>query len=147
MARPTKVELLSRFFPEIKEKSSKGDKQAAIAYNTLACEVVLADQLRLYDIGLRKQGAGVLCVRLQRGDRESSYLTAQDLQADRDQAASQGHTALESFLSDVLSQIASIDPEQAGLVLLLDNSSAQLFPIPRDFPARGVQALLEEFAA
>lgn len=147
MARPTKAELLSRFFPEIQEKSSKGDKQAAIAYNTLACEVVLADQLRLFDAGLAKHGPGVLCVRLQRGDRESSYLPVADIQMDRDLAAGQGHTALETFLSDVLSQLGSIDPETAGLVLLLDNSSAQLFPIPRDYPARGIQALLEEFAA
>jgi hypothetical protein len=147
MARPTKAELLGRFFPEIREKSSKGDKQAAIAYNTLACEVVLADQLRLFDAGRAKHGPGVLCVRLQRGDRESSYLAASDLQMDLDMAASQGHTALETFLSDVLSQLSTIDPEKAGLVLLLDNSSAQLFPIPRDYPARGIQSLLEEFAA
>lgn len=147
MSRPGKLELLSRFFPEIKQKVSKSDKEQSIAYNTLACEVVLADLLRLYDNGLAKHGPGALCVRLHQGAGESSYLATADLKADQQRAKTDGASDLESFFSGVISNIDSINPKKAGLVMLVDNSSVQLFPIDREYPARSVQALLEEFAA
>lgn len=147
MPRPSKIELLSRFFPEIKEKVGKADKEQAIAYNTLACEVVLADLLRLYDKGLAQHGPGALCVRLQHGANESAYLAISDLRADQEQARAAGDTGIESSMKAIIDEIERINPEKAGLVLMVDNSSIQLFPIDRDYPARSVQALLEEFAA
>jgi hypothetical protein len=147
MPRPNKIELLSRFFPEIREKATKADKEQAIAYNTLACEVVLADLLRLFDNGFRKYGNGALCVRLHKGASESSYLALSDLKEDQQRAQDDGDTGLESFFTSVIDQIDRINPEKAGLVMLVDNSSVQLFPIDREYPARSVQALLEEYAA
>lgn len=147
MPRPTKIELLSRFFPEIRNKSTKADKEAAIAYNTLAAEVILADQLRLYDNGRAKHGPGVLCVRLHNEAAESAYLPLRDIQIDLDTAKSQGHTAMETFFKDLVAEIARINPDKAGLVLLVDKSSAQLFPIDREYPARTIEALLQEFSA
>lgn len=147
MSRPSKIELLSRFFPEIKEKVSKADKEQSIAYNTLACEVVLADLLRLYDKGLSQHGVGALCVRLHKGANESAYLAISDLRADQEQARLAGDTGIETSMKAMVDEIERINPEKAGLVLMVDNSSIQLFPIDREFPARSVQALLEEFAA
>jgi len=147
MSRPSKIELLSRFFPEIRDKFTKADKEQAIAYNTLACEIVLADLLRLYDKGLSRYGPGALCIRLYQGAPESVYLTLDDLRADQEEARLSGDTAIESAMKSMVEQVGSISPEKAGLVLLADNSSIQLFPIDRDYPARSVQALLEEFAA
>lgn len=147
MPRPAKIELLSRFFPEIKEKTNKSDKEQSIAYNTLACEVVLADLLRLYDKGLAKHGPGALCVRLHKGSGESSYLPVSDLRADQEQAHQAGDSGIESSMKAMIDEIERINPEKAGLVLMVDNSSIQLFPIDREYPARSVQALLEEFAA
>lgn len=146
MSRPSKIELLSRFFPEIKERSTKADKQQSIAYNTLACEVVLADLLRLYDKGLAAQGRGALCVRLHQGASDSTYLSIADLRADQQQARAAGDTSIETTMSDMVEQIERIDPDKAGLVMLVDNSSVQLFPIEREYPARSIEALLEEFS-
>lgn len=147
MPRPSRIELLSRFFPEIKEKSGKADKEQSIAYNTLACEVVLADLLRLYDKGLAAQGPGALCVRLHKGAGESAYLPVADLRADQEQARLAGDAGIESSMKSMLDEIERINPAKAGLVLMVDNSSIQLFPIDREYPARSVEALLEEFAA
>lgn len=147
MPRPSKIELLSRFFPEIREKASKGEKEQSIAYNTLACEVVLADLLRLYDKGLSVHGPGALCVRLHKGAGESAYLAVSDLRADQEQARKVGDTDIESSMKAMLEKIEQVNPEKAGLVLMVDNSSIQLFPIDREYPARSVAALLEEFAA
>jgi hypothetical protein len=139
MPRPSKIELLSRFFPEIREKSSKADKEQSIAYNTLACEVVLADLLRLFDKGFSTYGPGALCVRLHQG--------AGDLRADQEEARLSGDVDIESSMKAMVDEIERINPEKAGLVLMVDNSSIQLFPIDREYPARSVEALLEEFAA
>lgn len=147
MPRPSKIELLSRFFPEIKEKSNKSDKEQSIAYNTLACEVVLADLLRLYDKGLAVHGPGALCVRLHQGAGESAYLSVEDLRADQQQARAAGDTGIEASMRSMIEEIQRINPKKAGLVLMVDNSSIQLFPIDREYPARSVEALLEEFAA
>jgi hypothetical protein len=62
-------------------------------------------------------------------------------------ARSNGHTAMETFFKDLVAEIDRINPEKAGLVLLVDKSSAQLFPIDREYPARSIEALLEEFSA
>jgi len=103
--------------------------------------------LRLFDNGFRKYGNGALCVRLHKGASESSYLALSDLKEDQQRAQDDGDTGLESFFTSVIEQIDRINPEKAGLVMLVDNSSVQLFPIDREYPARSVQALLEEYAA
>lgn len=148
MARPTKIELLQRFFPELLEKrGTKGDREAALRVNTAACTAILADLLNLYDKGLASLGLGVLCMRLQAGGHESSYLTLEDFRADREQAAREQRTELGDFLASVIDEIERTSPEKAALILLLDNTSAQLFPIGRDDPGRSIQALMEEFSA
>lgn len=148
MARPTKLELLQRFFPEVLDSTgSKGDKEAALKVNTLACEAVLADLLNLYDKGLARLGPGALCLRLQRDAQESSYISREDFEADRAMAHDAGLAELETFLADVITQVDQTNPEKAALILLLDNSNAQLFPLDRSYPARSIQAMMEEYAA
>ena len=115
--------------------------------NTLACEAVLADLLRLYDNGIAMCGLGVLCLRLHRDAQESSFISLEDLRADRDTANQSGSTDLESFLLGVIDQIEGSSPDRVALILLLDNSSAQLFPVSKEYPARSIQALMEEYAA
>lgn len=147
MTRPTKLELLQRFFPEVMEqRGTKGDKEAAMRVNTAACEAVLADLLNLYDKGLAACGLGALCLRLQGGGHESSYVTLEDFRSDRDMASRDHAVDLETFLADVIDQIERTSPDKAALVLMIDNTSAQLFPISREFPARSIQALMEEYA-
>lgn len=145
MARPTKLELLRRFFPEVIDSvGTKGDKEASLRINTAACEAILADLITLYDKGLADRGPGALCVRLHQQAQESSYIALGDFKADLDMASRNQSTDLEGFLSDVIEQIENTNPDKAALVLLLDNSSAQLFPVGREFPARSIQALMEE---
>lgn len=147
MARPTKLELLHRFFPEVMNPAgSKGDKEAAMRVNTLACEAILADLLNLYDKGLDREGLGALCLRLQRGSQVSDYVPIDDFRADREMALRNQASDMESFLLDVIDQIERTDPKKAAIILLLDNSSAQLFQIGREYPARTIQALMEEHA-
>lgn len=146
MPRPTKIELLQRLFPELKQPSSKGEKEAAIRFNTLACEAIFADWIRIFDLGFEREGRGILCLRLHAEAKESTFLPFSALQEDREQARQDGADELLSFLDDAIAQVQRVNPNKAILVMLLDNSGAQLFPIDREYPARNVQALLEEFA-
>ena len=50
MSRPSRIELVAKFFPELMEgKSTGGDREAAIQYSLLACEVVMSDLLQKFD--------------------------------------------------------------------------------------------------
>ena len=71
--------MVNKFFPELKEGSTKSDREAAIQYNLLACEVVLADLLQKFDREYEKYGPGVLCMRLHKGARKSEYLTEKEI--------------------------------------------------------------------
>ena len=86
-------------------------------------------------------------MRLHEGAGESAYLAVSDLRADQEQAHKAGDTGIESSMKAMVDEIERINPEKAGLVLMVDNTSVQLFPIDREYPARSVSALLEEFAA
>lgn len=141
MARPERGELIRRFFPELGRTGTGGETEAAIEINTRACEVILADMIRIFDKHHQEHGDGALCLKLADGDRESFYVTlgvfCQDL-IDAEKFADQG-TA--SFLKEVIAAIKGIDASEKIIVLLLDNSRGSLLPIPREHPARQIEAL------
>lgn len=145
MARPTRAELLVKFFPEIAAKSgSIGDKSAAIRINTLAAEAILADQIRLFDLAFEHQGPGVLVNRIYSGSAESAFVTLEDFGADHAMAERSGDEATADFLSGVIDQIEDFNFEKGVLLMLLDNSSCQLFCLDRTYPAKSIEALLKE---
>lgn len=146
MARPSKAELLHRFFPELRQSGSKGDKEQALSYSALSCEVILADLLRLFDQGLKAHGRGALTLRLQQGQHSSAYVSLADFQADLEQAQRQQADAMADFLSEVVRTIEATNLERAGLLLLIDNSGAQLFPVDRERPAGGLRDLMEAYS-
>jgi len=113
----------------------------------LACEVIVADQLKYFDQGFEAAGAGVLCVRLHNKAERCEYLPLSELVADHDLAIRSNDQSTKDFLSDLINQIKNTNFDKCGLVLLCDNSSAQAFPIDREFPAKSIQAMLEEFTS
>lgn len=145
MARPSRIELMHRFFPELGETGSRAETKAAIELNTRACEAVLADQIELFDGFFREQGPGALCLKLADGDRASHYVTVDDFCADLLTADAIGDVGTANTLKDVISAIKQNDFDARILILLIDNSQASLLPIPREYPARAIQALQEEF--
>tara|TARA_Y100000401_G_scaffold49226_1_gene38311 strand:+ start:1897 stop:2343 length:447 start_codon:yes stop_codon:yes gene_type:complete len=142
--RPSRLEMLSKFFPELKERSAKADREAAIQYNLLACEVVLADLLQKFDREYEKYGPGVLCMRLQKGARKSEYLTQREVQGDYDLAIQDGAKELQSQLKEVVDAIKNSNFNQCGLVMRVDNSGLGVMQIPRENPASALKALMQE---
>lgn len=146
MGRPNKYQLLSKFFPDL-GIGRHGENEAAVKLNTLAAEAILADMINLYDKGFTNYGLGCLCIRLHNDAKESEFLPLRDLQADLDLAVTSGHAAMETMLSQVIEQIETLNPDQCAVVMLCDNTTVQLFPIDREYPAKTIQAMLEEFGA
>lgn len=146
--RPTKEQLLLKFFPELVDASgSAGDKEASIRLNAQACEVVLADQIVLFDQGFKAHGPGCLALRLFNQQAESSYLPLADLQGDLQQARKSNDFATGGFLSEVIEAINSHDLAGTALLLLIDNSRAQILPINREYPAKAIERAMERQVA
>jgi len=146
MTRPTRIELLERFFPEIKEKATPGEREASIRLNSLACEAILSDLITKYDNALAKQGKGVLILFLNRGEQGAAFVPVADFEQDLETAKTSGDTEMEEFLSAAVQRIEAISPEKAALIMLVDSTGAQLFPVSRDYPANPIKAMLEEFS-
>lgn len=147
MSRPSRIELVAKFFPELMEgKSTGGDREAAIQYSLLACEVVMSDLLQKFDREHDKYGPGVLCMRLNKGARKSEYLTLKDLQDDYDMAESDGLTELSKQLKGAVDVIKESNINQCGLLMRVDNSGIGIMRIPRENPASAVKAMMEEIS-
>lgn len=136
--------MVNQFFPELKEGSTKADREAAIQYNLLACEVVLADLLQKFDREYEKFGPGVLCMRLHNGARKSEYLTQREVQGDYDLAVEDGATELQKQLKEVVDAIKNSNVSQCGLLMRVDNSGLGVMRIPRENPASALKAMMEE---
>jgi len=142
MARPSRSELLRKFFPELGETGTGGETEAAIAINTRACEAVLADMIGLFDKSFQEKGAGVLSLNLVLQDRGGSYVTLDELCGDLLAAESMGQSGVSTMLKDVIAQVRLNNYEERVL-LLIDRSKASLLPVPRDHPARSIQEAQE----
>lgn len=142
--RPSRDELVLKFFPELKEQGNGADTEGAIALNVRACEAILADLIDIFDEGYEEQGPGLLALRLFEGARQSSYVTLEDLQIDQRVASKAGNDDAASFFASAIDAIVRHNASQAALVALIDNSTARLIPVRREYPASSIQAMLEE---
>jgi hypothetical protein len=143
MARPSRLELLRKFFPELGDTGTGGETEAAIAINTRACEAVLADMIGLFDRSFKEKGAGVLSLNLALQDRGGCYVTLEELCEDLLVADAMGQNDVSSMLKDTISVVRLNNYEERVLLLLIDRSKASLLPIPRDQPARSIQEAQE----
>lgn len=143
MARPSRVELMRRFFHELGRTGSGGETEAAIEINTRACEAILSDQIQLFDQFHREQGDGALVIRLTGGERSACYVPLEGFCEDLLAAEQAQDFKTSGFLRDVIRTIKTIDVKDKALILLIDKSQASLLPIPREYPARAIQELQE----
>ena len=146
MNRPSRPELVNKFFPELRQNLSAttGDKEAIIGINTRATEAVLGDFIGLYDAAAAVKGQGVLAVRLSKDNkRESNFVTLEELQLDADDAVKFGDESTAAKLGDIISIVSGMNTEQAVPLLLIDSRMA-LRLMPRDNPAADITAMMQE---
>ena len=146
MKRPSRPELVAKFFPELKQNlgATTGDKEATIGINTRATEAILGDFIGLFDAAFAQRGPGVLAVRLSKDNSKTSdYLDLDDLQADADMAHRSGDLSLATALSDI-AMVANGHNYEKGVLLMLVDSGFRLFVLDRDDPAKSITAMMEE---
>lgn len=144
MNRPSRLELLRKFFPELGNTGTGGETEAAIAINTRACEVILADMIKKFDEGFSDHGPGVLTVNLANKGLGNQFLPLDILCEDLLTAEQLQDVAVSALLRDVISRVRLTNYQEFILVLLTDRSRTSLLPIPRTEPARGIQRAQEE---
>ena len=146
MSRPSRFDLLAKFFPELQQNlgASDGDKEAIVGINTRATEAVLQDFIGLYDTAAAVRGEGVLAVRLTKDNKkESNFVTLEELQLDADDAVRFGDDHIASALEYIISMVSDMGTESEVPMLLID-SRMVLCPIKRDKPAAAITAMMEE---
>jgi len=146
MNRPSRPELVAKFFPELLQNlgASDGDKEAIVGINTRATEAVLQDFIGLYDTAAAVRGEGVLAVRLTKDNKkESNFVTLEELQLDADDAVRFGDDHIASALEYIISMVSDMGTESEVPMLLID-SRMVLCPIKRDKPAAAITAMMEE---
>ena len=146
MSRPSRFDLLTKFFPELLQNigASDGDKEAIVGINTRATEAVLQDFIGLYDTAAAVRGEGVLAVRLTKDNKkESNFVTLEELQLDADDAVRFGDDHIASALEYIISMVSDMGTESEVPMLLID-SRMVLFLVKRDNPAAAITAMMQE---
>jgi hypothetical protein len=119
-----------------------GDKEAADAINVRCCEAILTDLIGEFDKGFDGNGRGALVINLQAAAKDPHFYALLDAEIDYDRALASG-CPMVGLLKEVVEAMGSHNPNQAALFLLIDNSRFQLLPVPRDFPATGIEELMK----
>ena len=146
MSRPSRVDLLGSFFPELVDKDkSKNDRKASAKFATLAAELVLVDQIKMFDKGLKSYGPGALCVRCQNKKMDCEYLPVSILEEDQEDAQTRGDTDIHDTLKKGLELVGNTNFDKKVILMLVDDSRFAFYPVTRDFPAKDVQAMLEDY--
>ena len=147
MTRPSRSELLTKFFPELqKSTGSIGDKDAAIAVNARACEAIIQDLIGEFDKGHRIHGPGILAIRLTRSKKvkPSGFVSLEDLRKDRELAGKCNDTDIAKALDEVITVVKNFNVKKAVALMLQDNSGFRLLPINRESPAKSIVAMMED---
>lgn len=143
MPKPTRIELIKKFFPNLGDATPGAETEESVALNTRTAEAILADLINVCDCLREQKGDGMLGLRLvEPGD--GFYLTVDDLCSDLLAAEAAGDRGSVSFLKEAIRVAKANNFNEAVLLLLVDNSGARLSAVPREYPAKGVQLLQEE---
>jgi len=143
--KPTRLELATRFFPEISKTTNATDAKDAIEMNTRACEVILLDLLKRHDAEFDNLGPGCLILNLRMD--AAGYFTLEALADDFQTAIKHGDTAIKDFLEGVVREVEANTNREKVLIMLIDKSSQRLLTLSRDMPASEIQEMQYALAA
>lgn len=150
MARPKPTELLVKFFPELIDKSvSSSNKEASKELNVRICEAIISDLIGKFDSLMSYMGEGALIVKLaskhgKPNVEKQNYINKFSLEQDLKEAQKEGDTTVIEFLKDVLAKVNKCQFDEEICILLLDNSGGSAAIIPREYPAKRIQAMMDE---
>lgn len=145
--RPRRAELISRFFPEIRQQLLPSEREAIAQLSLRSSEAILADFISQYDRyrAWADHEPGILHVSLDGPEHTAFWMSIEDIHGDiRQTHVPPGDDRTREFLVQVLDAIKRYDSADYALIVLTDYSTTQLFPIRRDNPAKSLEAMFEE---
>lgn len=144
--RPRRADLISRFFPEIRQQLLPADRDAVSQLSLRASEAILADFIDQHDKLRKRHGnqPGLLQIMLAgHDDQQAFYYNEQDLEQDQGEAYCRRDVVMIDYFGQLLKAIHHYDNADYALVNLTDHTTSQLFPIRRENPAAALEELLD----
>ena len=83
-------------------------------------------------------------MRLNKGARESTFLTADDISQDYEIAKADGDKKTAEALKSVIALIESTNPEKWAVLMRVDNSGMSAMRINREHPTEDLESKLEQ---
>lgn len=147
MNKPSRPELLAKFFPELTEQKTSSGREASAALALRSSEMILIDMINQFDKLFTTHGSapGILMVSIANNKNRhvARWYSYEDCSEDIGLARDSKDTATESFLTSIRDSIIRFDTTDYALIALSDNTTHSVLPIPRDHPAKGIEKLIE----
>jgi predicted HicB family RNase H-like nuclease len=150
MARPKPIELLVKFFPELTDKTlASSNKEASKELNVRICEAIISDLINKYDSLHSYMGDGALIVKLaslhgKPTVQTQNFINKFSLEQDLEEAKKNGDSTVEEFLKDILQKVSKMNLAEEICILLIDNSGGSAAILPRENPAKRIQAMMND---
>jgi|TARA_R100001443_G_scaffold109877_1_gene121488 hypothetical protein len=150
MARPKPIELLVKFFPELTDKTlASSNKEASKELNVRICEAIISDLINKYDSLHSYMGDGALIVKLaslhgKPTVQTQNFINKFSLEQDLAEAKKNGDSTVEEFLKDILQKVSKMNLAEEICILLIDNSGGSAAILPRENPAKRIQAMMND---
>ena len=147
MARPKPIELLTKFFPELIDKTvAASNKEASKELDVRICEAIMSDMIRHFDSVRSYLGDGAIILNLlsehvqERQNYVNKYMMEQDL---KDAEENKDTTVIE-FCKDALRTFDATDFKKDICFIFIDKSGGSILKLPRDNPAKRIEEMMSE---
>ena len=147
MARPKPIELLTKFFPELIDKTvAASNKEASKELDVRIWEAIMSDMIRHFDSVRSYLGDGAIILNLlsehvqERQNYVNKYMMEQDL---KDAEENKDTTVIE-FCKDALRTFDSTDFKKDICFVFIDKSGGSILKLPRDNPAKRIEEMMSE---
>ena len=147
MARPKPVELLTKFFPELIDKTvAASNKEASKELDVRICEAIMSDMIRHFDTirGYLGDGAIILNLLSEHVQERQNYVNKFMMEQDLKDAEENKDTIVIEFCKDALNTFDTTDFKKEICFILIDKSGGSILKLPRENPAKRIEEMMSE---
>ncbi|MBG46163.1 MAG: hypothetical protein CMB76_06550 [Euryarchaeota archaeon] len=147
MARPKPVELLTKFFPELIDKTvAASNKEASKELDVRICEAIMSDMIRHFDTIRSYLGDGAIILNLlsEHVQERQNYVNKFMMEQDLKDAEENKDTVVIEFCKDALNTFDTTDFKKEICFILIDKSGGSILKLPRENPAKRIEEMMSE---
>lgn len=147
MARPKPVELLTKFFPELIDKTvAASNKEASKELDVRICEAIMSDMIRHFDTirGYLGDGAIILNLLSEHVQERQNYVNKFMMEQDLKDAEANKDTIVIEFCKDALNTFDTTDFKKEICFILIDKSGGSILKLPRENPAKRIEEMMSD---